>query len=79
MASTDNQAGNSHQPESEPGNDHLITKHQLAARLGGDVTPDTVIRCWRRWGLHPVKIGRELRFTEPDVRAYIDRQQLGDD
>lgn len=37
-------------------------------------TPRTLQRCWKNWELHPTKVGRELRFTQADLMAYLDRQ-----
>jgi hypothetical protein len=79
MAASHDTGGDDRQPRPSPDDkDPLLTKHELAARIGGTCTPRTVIRCWRGWGLHPVKIGRELRFRDSDVTAWLKRRELGD-
>jgi excisionase family DNA binding protein len=47
-----------------------LTLSEAAAILR--VPDDRLRRYWKRWGLHPAKAGRELRFTEADLRAYMD-------
>jgi hypothetical protein len=74
-------AGDGHQPEPAPddNDDPTITKYELAARIGGTCTPKTVVRRWKEWGLHPLKICGELHFYESDVRAFFKRRRLGND
>jgi hypothetical protein len=51
--------------------DRLLTPWEVAAILGGgDITADTVIRSYRRWGLRAVKVGKFLRWQETDVTAH---------
>lgn len=38
---------------------------------GGNITPETVRRRWRKWGLSAVRIGKVLRWREFDVYDYI--------
>jgi hypothetical protein len=65
--------GNGRQPEPARHDDEpLYSPAEVAEMLGGgNVTARTVVRRWRAWGLHPCKIGRELRFEGSDVRAMI--------
>jgi hypothetical protein len=51
--------------------DRLLTKEQVAQILGGNVTPATIIRRWRQWGLTGHRVGRELRWWESDVYQWI--------
>jgi excisionase family DNA binding protein len=79
MATTPDPAGNGHQPgpgpHPAPPEDRLLTPAEVAEILGGDITAETVVRRWRKWKLPTHKIGRELRFWESDVYAWIkDRQ-----
>ena len=32
---------------------------------------------WRRWGIRAYKVGRELRFRERDIEAYLSRNVEG--
>jgi excisionase family DNA binding protein len=45
----------------------FLTEQQLAERLG--IAVDKVAEWRRRYGWPHLKIGREVRFTEADVRA----------
>jgi excisionase family DNA binding protein len=50
----------------------LLTLTEAAEAL--NCTPRTLQRRWKYWGLHPTKVGRELRFYESDLLAYLDRR-----
>ncbi|HEY1703595.1 MAG TPA: hypothetical protein VGG75_28170 [Trebonia sp.] len=52
--------------------DRLLTPGEVAAILGGEeITADTVVRSYKRWGLRAVKVGKFLRWTEHDVTAWV--------
>jgi hypothetical protein len=51
--------------------DRLLSAAEVAAILGGSYTAGTVVRRWRKWELHGHRIGRELRWWESDVYAWI--------
>lgn len=68
---TPDPSGNGHQPTPDPDNDRMLTPAQVAEILGGNVTAGTVVRRRRSWGLPAHKVGRELRFRESDVHAWI--------
>jgi excisionase family DNA binding protein len=57
-----------------PGN-QLLTPAEVAAILGGSITAATIVRRWRTWGLHAIRIGRELRFRESDLHTWINDHQ----
>ncbi len=52
----------------------LLSIDQLAEYLG--VSRDTIVRRWESWGLHPVRIGRQVRFTEFDVDRFLKRARI---
>lgn len=56
-------------------NEALLTVAEVALWLGVHV--DTVRRLEQRGELHPYRIGKRLRFSPGDVRAYLDRQRVG--
>lgn len=60
-------------PASQPPapGDKLINATEVARILGGDITERTVIRRWRKWGLHPHRIGRQLRWWQSTVYQWI--------
>jgi excisionase family DNA binding protein len=49
----------------------LLTPREAAARLR--VSVDTVDRERRRGHLGALKVGRQWRYTEPDLAEYLDR------
>jgi hypothetical protein len=69
VTSTPDPAPAGQQPPT-PG-DRLLSAAQVAHILGGDITADTVIRRWRTWGLHPIKIGKYRRWWQSDVYKWI--------
>jgi excisionase family DNA binding protein len=75
MATTPDPAGNGQQPgpghHPAPAEDRLLAPAEVAEILGGNVTAETIVRRWRKWGLPARRIGRELRFWESDVYAWI--------
>ena len=50
----------------------LLTTAEAAAIL--NIKPRALKDHWRNWGLPAIKVGRELRFRESDILAYIDRR-----
>jgi excisionase family DNA binding protein len=62
-----------------PDHDNLGGSNRLlplteAATLLGIERPRTLRDNWRRWGLTAYKVGRELRFRERDLNAWIAKQ-----
>lgn len=51
----------------------LLSVAEVAEWLS--VSTWTVYREWRSWGLHAAKCGRQLRFREADVEAFLRRAQ----
>jgi hypothetical protein len=49
----------------------LLTREQLAERL--HVTPTTVTRRYRKWGLRPVRIGARVLFASDQIAALEQR------
>ena len=55
--------------------DHFYTGEQVAERL--QVSIDTVLREAARGRLRSTRIGRQRRYSEADVMAYIEASQDG--
>ena len=52
--------------------DRLLTASEVARVMGGgNITPETVLRRWRKWGLPGVRIGKTIRWWESDVYEYL--------
>lgn len=47
----------------------LLTVTEAAEAL--NVKPRALQDHWRRWGIPATKVGRELRFAETDLAAYL--------
>jgi predicted DNA-binding transcriptional regulator AlpA len=66
-------------PEPDPGppkeEDKLLTPDEVAAKCGGRITGATVARRYKKWGLHAVKVGRELRFWESEVYEWFENRR----
>ena len=60
-----------------PDKPRLLTPAQAADRL--DVATHTlaVWRCTQRYPLPYVKVGRKVRYLEPDVEEFLLRRRLG--
>jgi excisionase family DNA binding protein len=54
------------------GSNRLLSSRQVAAILG--VRERTVRAMWREWQLPAYRIGKQLRWRERDVYAWIERQ-----
>lgn len=54
------------------GSNRLLSSREVAALLG--VSERTVRDMWREWGLPAKRIGKQLRWRERDVHAWIERQ-----
>ena len=52
------------------GSNKLVTAQEIADLTG--LCVDTVYRSWRTWGLRGLYIGRQLRFRQRDVDAWIE-------
>lgn len=52
----------------------LLSVAEVAAWLS--VSEWTVYRRWRAWGLHAAQVGRQLRFREAEVEAYLKRARI---
>lgn len=48
----------------------LLSAQEAADAL--NIKKRTLYEQWRNWGLHPTKVGRELRFRETDILAYLE-------
>jgi excisionase family DNA binding protein len=53
------------------GSNKLISVNELAGRWG--MSPDTIYRNWRDWGVAAVRLGGNLRFRKRDIDAYEER------
>ena len=51
--------------------DRLLDPAEVAEILGGDITAETVVRRWRKWGLPAHRIGKQLRWWESDLYKWI--------
>lgn len=77
MTTTTGPPGKSHQVDSGPRQqppapgDRLLNKFEVAAILGGNFKPETVVRRWRKWGLQAHRVGKQLRWWESDVYEWI--------
>ncbi|MBB5077964.1 helix-turn-helix domain-containing protein [Nonomuraea endophytica] len=47
---------------------------EVAALLG--VPKSTVYSKWRAWGLKGIRVGRNVKFRERDVEAWLERQTI---
>ena len=54
------------------GSNRLLSSREVAAILG--VQERTVRAMWREWQLPAYRIGKQLRWRERDVHAWIERQ-----
>ena len=70
------QAGDSQHPETPDPEPRMIDAAEVARMMGGKYTRKTVVRAWRHWGLIPHLVGKELRWKEPEVRAWIESRRL---
>lgn len=53
------------------GSNKLLNLTDAAACLA---VPERRLRDnWKRWGVRTIKVGRELRFRERDLEAFIER------
>jgi len=53
------------------GSNRLLDLEKAAQYL--DVPERRLRDNWRRWGITSYKVGRELRFRERDLEAYLSR------
>ena len=73
-----------HQPDAGPQhrppvpNDRMLDKHQVAEIFGGGMTAKTVVRSWRRWGLTPIHVGKDLRWWESEVYAWLEKNRAAE-
>jgi excisionase family DNA binding protein len=56
---------------SSGGSNRLLDLAKAAEYL--DVPERRLRDNWRRWGIRAYKVGRELRFRERDIEAYLSR------
>ena len=49
----------------------LLTPDEVASRLGIKVQTLAAWRCTKRYPLSFVKVGRTVRYREPDVEAFL--------
>ena len=61
--------GGAHEPP------HL-SRTELAERLHLD--PVTITRCWRKWGLKPIRLSGRLLFPDDQVRELERRAMSGE-
>jgi excisionase family DNA binding protein len=54
------------------GSNKLISAKEVAVLLG--FHEDTVYRDWRKWGLNGFHVGRQLRFRQRDIDAWIEQK-----
>jgi excisionase family DNA binding protein len=54
------------------GSNRLLSSREVAAILG--VRERTVRAMWKEWGLPAKRIGKQLRWRERDLYAWIERQ-----
>jgi excisionase family DNA binding protein len=54
------------------GSNRLLSSRDVAAILA--IPERTVRDKWKEWGLPAYRIGKHLRWKEPDVYAWIERQ-----
>jgi excisionase family DNA binding protein len=52
----------------------LLTVTEAAEAL--NVKPRKLQDHWRRWGIPATKVGRELRFAEPDLLDYLESRRV---
>jgi excisionase family DNA binding protein len=53
-----------------------MSMHEAAAYLG--VPYNSLAQHWRKWGVPSYKIGRERKYLQPDLDAWIRAQREGD-
>jgi excisionase family DNA binding protein len=53
----------------------MLSARDVAGMLGGGITPRTVRENRHAWHLPSYKIGRHVRFSFSDVRAWIAARQ----
>lgn len=62
----------------QPDHDNLGGSNRLLdlaeAALLLNVPPERLRRHWRRWGITAHKVGRELRFRERDLNAWLTKR-----
>ena len=58
--------------------DPLLNRKQAAAYIGL-TNPNTlaVWDCTRRFNLHPIKIGRAVRYRRSSLEKFLEQQQRG--
>lgn len=56
------------------GSNRMIPAAEVAELL--DIHLETLYRRWKAWGLRAHRIGREIKFRERDLEAWIDSQAL---
>lgn len=56
------------------GSNRLLSSREVAEVLG--VKERTVRANWREWGLTARRVGKQLRWRERDVNAWIDKQTI---
>ena len=56
------------------GSNKLLDVKKTAEILG--VSPYTIYRQWRPWGLTAFRIGRELRFRERDLWEWVAQREI---
>ncbi len=54
----------------------LLTPAQVADRLDVAINTLAVWRCTQRYPLPYVKVGRKVRYLEPDVEEFLLRRRL---
>lgn len=58
-------------PTNNGGSKKLLSVKETAELLA--TSPDTVYRQWKIWGMKAYRVGRELRFREQDVEAWLEQ------
>lgn len=56
------------------GSNRLLPLAEAAEFLGID-KPRVLRDYWRKWGIPSYKVGRELRFRERDLHAWIEKRK----
>jgi hypothetical protein len=65
-------------PDPEDPTRRMVDAAQVAQMMGGKYTASTVVRSYRHWGLTPHDLGKELRWKEAEVWAWIESRRRDD-
>jgi excisionase family DNA binding protein len=63
-----------HDHDNLGGSNRMINLAAAAEMLA--VPPDRLRKHWKRWGIDAYKVGRELRFRQRDVNAWLAKQRI---